>query len=885
MLELEKTYTPKEIEEKILHLWETHQSFQFVEKKDKPPFTILMPPPNVTGSLHIGHALTFTLQDILVRYKRMQGFEVLWQPGMDHAGITTQMVVERLIESQGLKRKEMGREAFLNRVWQWKEESGGMILKQQRALGYTADWSLERFTMDQKACDVVVKVFVQLYRDGLIYKDNRLVNWDPTIQSAVSDLEVNAVETKGSLWHITYPLAEGDGAIVVATTRPETLFGDVAVAVHPDDERYHHLIGRYVKLPLTDRTIPIIADTYCNPEKGSGAVKITPAHDFNDFEVGKRHQLPLINIFDATAHLNENVPNAYQGLERFEARKRVIADLEAAELMAQIEPTMQSIPHAERSNAVIEPRLTEQWYVDAKTLAEPALRAVKEGRTQFVPENWANTYFNWLENIQPWCISRQLWWGHQIPAWYGPDQKVFVAHTEHEAHQLAHDHYGEAVHLVRDEDVLDTWFSSGLWPFLTLDWPDESERLKKHYPSSVLITGNDIIFFWVARMMMMSLKFMNDVPFKTVFIHALVRDEKGQKMSKSKGNVVDPLKLVDLYGADAVRFTVAALTTPGRDVRFSEQTVQNYRNFATKLWNATRFCLSNACTFDPHFDPETTRSPFARWIISETALLSQTLNNALERYRYDEAAQTLYQFVWGKFCDWFIEFAKPIFYGQEDDLKSEIQQTAAWVLAQIYHFLNPFMPFITEELWRVLSNQETPLITARWPFSTVDDLSSFVDPEAMREIEWLIRLITEIRASRSILNVSPGISLPLYVNDASELTHQRLHRYKTLIERMSHVQSTDQSLGSHTTGIIQCIVDEAVFLMPVGDILDVEKEKERLSEELRKLQADSESVLKKLNNPEFSSKAPQEILEKNKSRLHDNQEREAALTRAITKLG
>lgn len=885
MKELDKTYSPKDIEEKILHLWESKHSFKFVEKKDKPPFTILMPPPNVTGSLHIGHALTFTLQDILVRYKRMQGFEVLWQPGMDHAGITTQMVVERLVESEGTNRKELGRDAFVKRVWQWKEESGGMILKQQRALGYSADWSLERFTMDPRACDVVVNVFVKLYNDGLIYKDNRLVNWDPKMQTAVSDLEVNAVETKGSLWHIAYPFVEGDGAIVVATTRPETLFGDVAVAVHPEDERYQKLIGKYVKLPLTNRTIPIIADTYCNPEKGTGAVKITPAHDFNDFEVGKRHALPVLNVFDSFACLNEEAPEAYQGLERFDARKKVIADLEALELLMHIEPTTQSLPHAERSNAVIEPRLTEQWYVDAKTLAEPALAAVKEGRSQFVPDNWANTYYNWLENIQPWCISRQLWWGHQIPAWYGPDRTIFVATTEMEAQEKARAHYGKDVDLVRDEDVLDTWFSSGLWPFLTLDWPQDSQRLKKHYPSSVLITGNDIIFFWVARMMMMSIKFMGEAPFNTVFIHALVRDEKGQKMSKSKGNVVDPLKLVEQYGADAVRFTVASLTTPGRDVRFSEQVVENHRNFATKLWNATRFCLNNACAYDQNFDPSATESSLARWIISETAHLGHILESALDRYRYDEAAQALHHFIWGKFCDWFIEFAKPIFFGEDSALKTEIQKTAAWVLAQIYHFLNPFMPFITEELWSVLSDSPEPLITSPWPLSEKSLRNTLIQQDAVEEMGWLIRVITEIRASRSILNVPPAISLPLYINDAREEILERLSQHKSLIERLAHVESMNQSLSSHATGIIQCVVDDAVFLMPVGDILDVEKEKARLAQELKKIQTDTAGLLKKLENPEFTEKAPAEILEKNRKRLADNKDLEATLSLAIAKLG
>ncbi|HWA46855.1 MAG TPA: valine--tRNA ligase, partial [Dongiaceae bacterium] len=613
---LEKTFRPDEVEKKHYAAWEAAGEFAAHPESNQTPYTIMMPPPNVTGSLHMGHALTFTLQDVLIRYERMKGRDALWQPGTDHAGIATQMVVERQLAQQGIKRTDLGREKFLEKVWEWKAESGGAITHQLRRLGASADWPRERFTMDEGLSLAVRKVFVDLYRQGLIYRDKRLVNWDPKLHTAISDLEVQQKESKGHLWHLRYPIEGETGRyLVVATTRPETMLGDTAVAVHPEDERYKALIGKHVILPIVGRRIPIVGDDYADPETGSGAVKITPAHDFNDFEVGRRHSLEMINIFDRDARINENAPEAYRGLDRYKAREKVVAEFEALGLLEKIDDHALTLPYGDRSGVVVEPWLTDQWYCDAKTLAQPAIKAVEEGRTVFVPKQWENTYYDWMRNIQPWCISRQLWWGHQIPAWYAPDGKIFVAMDEEEAKALARKEYGRDVALTRDSDVLDTWFSSGLWPFSTLGWPQETPELKRYYPGDVLVTGFDIIFFWVARMMMMGIHFMGDVPFRTVYIHALVRDEHGQKMSKSKGNVIDPLELIEKYGADALRFTLAALAAQGRDIKMSENRVEGYRNFATKLWNATRFAQMNECKPVASFRPATLRDPVNRWIV------------------------------------------------------------------------------------------------------------------------------------------------------------------------------------------------------------------------------------------------------------------------------
>ncbi|MDP2205918.1 MAG: valine--tRNA ligase, partial [Alphaproteobacteria bacterium] len=653
---LEKTFESKDVEKKHYESWEKSGVFAADVKSNKQPYCIPMPPPNVTGSLHMGHALTMTLQDILTRFERMQGRDVLWQPGTDHAGIATQMVVERLLDKEGKSRHDLGRENFLKRVWEWKEESGSTITRQLRRLGATPDWGRERFTMDEGLNKAVNKVFVQLFRENLIYKDKRLVNWDPKLHTAVSDLEVEQVEIKGNLWYFNYPV-EGttEQFITIATTRPETMLGDTAIAVHPDDERYKDLVGKFVTLPIVGRSIPIIADEYANPEKGSGAVKITPAHDFNDFEVGKRHNLPMISVFDKDAKINENAPEAFRGLDRFVARKKILEEMEGLELLVKVEPTVHAVPHDEKSKSVIlEPFLTDQWYCDAKTLAQPAIKAVEEGRTQFVPATWTKTYYEWMHNIQPWCISRQLWWGHQIPAWYGPEGSVFVAETEDEAYAEARAKFGAEVKLERDPDVLDTWFSSALWPFSTLGWPETTEEVKRYYPAETLITGFDIVFFWVARMMMMGIHFMGDVPFRKVYMHAMVRDEKGQKMSKTKGNVIDPLDIIDEYGADALRFTLTALSAQGRDVKLSPGRVEGYRNFATKLWNASRFCEMNGCVLKLDYDPTSAKHTLNRWVLSELAAVSDSVANSLKAYRYNDAAMALYHFTWGTFCDWYI---------------------------------------------------------------------------------------------------------------------------------------------------------------------------------------------------------------------------------------
>src|SRR5437588_277378 len=671
---LDKTYRPDDVEPRQYAAWEGAGCFAADPHSPKRPYTIMMPPPNVTGSLHMGHALTFTLQDVLVRFERMRGRDVLWQPGTDHAGIATEIVVGNQLAEQQINKRELGRDGFVERVWAWKAESGGTIIRQLRRLGASADWSRERFTMDAGLSAAVRRVFVTLYREGLIYRDKRLVNWDPVMHTVISDLEVENRETKGSLWHIRYPVeGEPDRFISVATTRPETMLGDTGVAVHPEDARYAGLVGKSVRLPLVGRLIPIVADEYADPEMGSGAVKITPAHDFNDFEVGRRHGLEVINIFDRDAHLNDAVPERYRGLERFAARKQVLADLEAEGLIEKVEDHVLMVPHHDRSGEVIEPWLTDQWFCNAAELAKPAIAAVESGRTQFVPRQWENTFFEWMRNIQPWCISRQLWWGHQIPAWYGPDGRVFVAESEAEAAGEAATHYGSAVTLTRDEDVLDTWFSSGLWPFSTLGWPEKTPKLARYYPGDVLVTGFDIIFFWVARMMMQGLHFMGDVPFRTVYIHALVRDERGQKMSKSRGNIIDPLDLIDRYGCDALRFTLAALASPGRDIKLAESRVESSRNFATKLWNAARYAEMNGCAPVPGFDPRSCRRTVNRWIAGALRDCATGVTESLETYRFDEAAHRLYHVLWGMLCDWYLEFTEPILQG-DDAVRARLER-------------------------------------------------------------------------------------------------------------------------------------------------------------------------------------------------------------------
>jgi valyl-tRNA synthetase len=888
---LEKTYNYADIEPRISAQWEEAQAFRagraLAKNPKAKPFSIVIPPPNVTGSLHMGHALNNTLQDVLARFERMRGRDVLWQPGTDHAGIATQSLVERqLMEKQQPGRRDLGREEFLKRVWAWKEHSGGTIITQLKRLGASCDWSRERFTMDEGLSRAVIKVFVDLHRAGLIYKDKRLVNWDPKLQTAISDLEVIPVETKGHLWYFKYPIKNPGKLkhkyITVATTRPETMLGDTAVAVNPDDERWKPYVGKTVILPLVGREIPIVADDYADPEQGSGAVKITPAHDFNDFEVGRRHNLALVNILTDTGKLNEDVPEAYRGMDRFEARKKVVADLEALELVEKIDPHVLKVPYGDRSNVVIEPYLTDQWYVDAKTLAQPALEAVREGKTTFIPENWRTVYFQWLENIQPWCISRQLWWGHQIPAWYGPDKHIFVAHDEKEAKALAKKHYGKAVDLIRDEDVLDTWFSSALWPFSTMGWPDKTAELKRYYPTSVLVTGFDIIFFWVARMMMMGVHFMKEVPFRDVYIHALVRDEKGAKMSKSKGNVVDPLTVMEDYGADALRFTMAAMAAQGRDIKLSMQRVEGYRNFATKLWNAARFCEMNGCIRQPDFDPAKAKATLNKWIFAEMAAAAAAVSEALESYRFNDAAGEVYRFVWNRFCDWYVEFAKPVFMGSDAEAKAETQAMAAWALDEILKLLHPFMPFVTEELWAVLGEtgpkRETLLCLADWPKA-----SKKVDRKSAAEVNWVIDLISEIRSLRSEMNVPAASMLPLTITGAGKETKGCAKRYENFIKRMARL--SDITLAdTPPRGSAQFVLGEATMALALANVIDLSAERDRLAKEIGKLQLEIDKIDARFANEQFMAKAPEEVVEENRERRAEAEAAAEKLKAALQRL-
>ncbi len=881
---LEKTYRPQEVEERLYAQWEASGAFKAGRVPGAPPFTIVIPPPNVTGSLHIGHALNNTLQDILSRFERMRGKDVLWQPGTDHAGIATQLVVERQLAEQQTSRVKLGREAFLQKVWEWKEVSGGTITRQLRRLGASCDWSRERFTMDEGLSRAVLKVFVRLYKDGLIYKDKRLVNWDPRLQTAVSDLEVESIEVKGNLWHLKYPLAEdGERFIVVATTRPETMLGDTAVAVHPEDARYKNLVGKMIAHPLTGRQIPIVADEYSDPEKGSGAVKITPAHDFNDFEVGKRHGLDVINVLNPDGTLNAGVPEAYRGLDRFEARKRIVADLEALGLLDKIEPITHAVPHDEKTKTVVlEPLLTEQWYCNVKPLAERAAEAVRKGETKFVPQHWEKTYFQWMDNIQPWCISRQLWWGHQIPAWYGPDGHIFVEETEAEAQAAAARHYGKAADLTRDEDVLDTWFSSALWPFSTLGWPEQTPELKKHYKTDVLVTMFDIIFFWVARMMMTGLYCMDEVPFHTVLIHARVVDEKGQKMSKTKGNVVDPLTLIDQFGADALRFALAIAAAQGKDVRMGAARVEGYRNFCTKLWNAARFCEMNGAKRIVGFDPAHARESVNAWIVGEVARTERAVTEAITSYRFNDAAAALYRFIWDVFCDWYLEFIKPVLADGSAQAQAETRATAAWVLDQILLLAHPFMPFITEELWQVTAEEgpkrETALIIAPWPA-----YAGLGSEAATAEMEWVITLISEIRSLRATMNVPAGAKIDLILKGASTAESARLAKHRDLIMRLARLNRAETG-EAIPAGSAQIVVGEAVAVLPLQGVIDMGAESTRLKKEIGKLDGEIARIDGKLSNEAFVAKAPEEVIEEQREKRADYDAQRGKLKEALSRL-
>jgi valyl-tRNA synthetase len=889
---IETTFNPKQVEPRWSKAWEDSGAFKPKNDPKADPFCIVIPPPNVTGSLHIGHALNNTLQDVLVRFERLRGKSVLWQPGMDHAGIATQMVVERKLAEAGNNedRRSMGREEFLKRVWAWKEESGGMIFNQLRRLGASCDWSRERFTMDEGLSEAVLKVFVQLHKEGLIYKDKRLVNWDPHFETAISDLEVENREVNGHFWHFKYPLENGetyqfpiahdeDGKptewetrnyIAIATTRPETMLGDGAVAVHPSDTRYAQIIGKKVLLPLADRYIPIIADEYPDPDFGSGAVKITGAHDFNDYQVARRNNIPLYILMDTKGRMAdaEHVPAKYRRLDRFEARKRVVEDIEAIGLLDRIEDKKIQQPFGDRSNVVIEPMLTDQWYVNAGELAKNAIAAVETGKTKFVPEAWTKTYYQWMRNIEPWCVSRQLWWGHRIPAWYGPDGHVFVELSEDAAESAAKKHYGKAVELRQDEDVLDTWFSSGLWPFSTLGWPDRTTELKKFYPTSTLVTAHDIIFFWVARMMMLGMHFMKEVPFHEVYIHALVRDAKGQKMSKSKGNTMDPLDLIDKFGADALRFTLAAMAAQGRDIKLSEQRIEGYRNFGTKLWNASRFAQMNECAVWDEYDPRSPEQTVNKWIVGETAKAAAAVTRELEARRFNEAAGALYKFVWNVYCDWYLEFIKPLLNGEDEAAKTETRRTAAWVLDQILILLHPFMPFITEELWTRLgefgAKRKGMLIVEAWP-DLSDDL---IDADAEAEIDWMVRLIEETRSTRSELNVPAGAKIPLLLIGADAPTQARLERYQDLIDRMARLEYST-SADAAPKGSVTFVLEGSTVAMPLEGVVDLPAESARLAKEIGKLEGEIGKMDAKLGNASFIEKAPEEVVDELRERRAD----------------
>ena len=862
---LEKHYKPGFLEKKFYKRWEKSGGFSADPGSSKEPYTIMMPPPNVTGSLHMGHGLTFSLQDILIRYHRKTGRDTLWQPGTDHAGIATQMVVERQLAEDGVSRQDLGRSKFLEKVWEWKNESGGTITEQLRSLGSSPDWAREKFTMDPDLSIAVTRVFVELYKQGLIYRDKRLVNWDPKLLTAISDLEVQQVETQGKLWHFKYPIEAGqDEFITVATTRPETMLGDSGIAVHPDDPRYTKFVGKKAVLPLVGRLIPIVADEYSDMEKGSGAVKITPAHDFNDFEVGRRHELELINIFDEKAKLNKNVPEKFVGLDRYEARKIIVAQMEELGLLSLVEDTTHVVPHGDRSQVPLEPWLTDQWYCNAKILAQEPIKAVQDGRTKFVPKNWENTFFEWMKNIQPWCISRQLWWGHQIPAWFGPDGQVFVEETEEAAVAEAKKHYGETVILKRDEDVLDTWFSSALWPFSTLGWSNQTKELKKYYPGEVLVTGFDIIFFWVARMMMMGLHFMKEVPFQTVYIHALVRDEKGQKMSKSKGNVLDPLDLIGKYGSDALRFTLAAMAAQGRDIKLAEGRIEGYRNFATKLWNAARFAQLNSCSYEPAFQPHLVVSKVNKWIISETVQMVRNIETAIASYRFNDAANLIYQFTWATFCDWYLEFTKPLLANSENVLLKETRETTSWVLKQVFNSLNPLMPYITEELWEQFEFGGL-LINEDWP--TFDD--NLIAPDATKEISWVIALINEIRSTRSAANINVKTKVQVLMKKFDKERISYVEANEDLIIRLGNLESLKSTMDDFPKGTIQSVVEGNLFGLVITEDIDFDSEKDRISKDLIKITKEMAKFESKLSNEKFLEKAPEKVIQETRNRLDE----------------
>ena len=948
---LPKSFNATEAQARWMPRWEAAGSFAADPQSAKLPYAIMMPPPNVTGTLHMGHALNHSLQDILIRLARMQGKDALWQPGMDHAGIAVQAIVERQLDAEGLRRRDVGREAFLERSWAWKAESGGTITHQLRQLGTSPDWSRERFSLDEGLSRAVREVFVKLYRDGLLYKAKRLVNWDPQLRTAISDLEVQNQEVPGQMWHFKYPLVDGlsyefvqrdaEGRVLhreqrdyisIATTRPETMLGDGAVAVHPEDTRYASLIGRFCEIPVGPkalrRSIPIIADSYPDPNFGSGAVKITGAHDFNDYDVAQRNGLPLFNLMDERAALRQDglsyedsaklatralqgeaiedidainlVPEALRGLDRFEARAALVEAITNEGLAVMVEsdagpiplveqkPIMQ--PFGERSGAVIEPLLTDQWFVDAPTLAKRAIAAVRDGETRFVPQSWEKTYFQWLEHIQPWCISRQLWWGHRIPAWVSPEGRIFVAHSEAEAQAQAEAHYGEPVSLSQDEDVLDTWFSSALWPFSTLGWPEQTPELARYYPGDVLLTAFDIIFFWVARMMMLGIYVMDQVPFREVYIHALVRDAKGQKMSKSKGNIIDPLEMIEAYGADALRFSYALAAAPGRDIPMSSERVETARNFVTKLWNAARFAEMNAAAAPADFDPASLRLPLNRWAVTKLTQALSELNANLERYHFHEAAATLYHFTWHRFCDWYLELAKVVLQGDDAAAIAETRATLAFVLKQTVHMLHPFLPFVTETLWESYvaaangnaADEPRWLIQRAWP----ELPEALRDSQAEADLDWLILAISTLRTARAELNIPAAAQLEATVQQANAESLRRLAAFSPMLMRLARLKSlsVNESGDAVLSGTAQVVVAEATFRLPLADHIDVAAETARLEKEIAKREAAIAKLDARLDDPAFCARAPEAVVAKQREARASEQQALTGLQRARERL-
>ena len=879
---MDKRFDSNYIEKKWYKIWLESGAFASNNQSPKEPYVIMMPPPNVTGSLHIGHALTFTIQDILIRFHRMQGLDVLWQPGTDHAGIATQMVVERELAKSNLTRHGLGREKFVEKVWEWKEKSGGEITNQLRALGASPDWEKERFTMDEGLSKAVISVFVKLYKEGLIYRDKRLVNWDPKLLTAISDLEVEQKEVEGKFWYFKYPLENSDEFLTIATTRPETMLGDTAVAVNPDDERYIHLKGKYVILQIINRRIPIIFDNYSDPEKGSGAVKITPAHDFNDFEVGKRHGLDMINIFDANASINENGGEDFKGLDRFEARKKVLEILKAQNLYIKEEKILHTVPHGDRSNVVVEPWLMDQWYVDAYKLAQPAIKAVKDKKTKFVPANWDKTYFEWMNNIQPWCVSRQLWWGHRIPAWFGPDDKIFVEHNQLDAEKAAELHYGKKVKLIQDEDVLDTWFSSALWPFSTLGWPDNTKDLKKYYPTNVLVTGFDIIFFWVARMMMMGMHFMDDeVPFKEVYIHALVRDDKGQKMSKSKGNVLDPLDLSVKYGADSLRFTLTAMAAQGRDIKLSEERIAGYRNFSTKIWNGCKFLEFNECISELDTDLNFINLQINKWIIENYNQLNSKVKKSIVEYKFNDAADALYQFIWRDYCDWYIEFIKPILNNAEDIVsQKETKSVSIKIMKNVLLMLHPIMPYVTEEIFEKLFKSNKLAISSSWP-SLIETEASLKNGIGLT-ID-IVSAIRSIRVEKNIQNKSRPTILLKNVNQEKKIIIEENYNLILNLAKLNQIKFLSKQHEENEKSIVTT-VDEIILMIPTDGLIDIEAEKNRLSKELENITNEIEIIDKRLNNPSFIEKAPPKVIEDVKTKKTIFNQRKSEINKALLNL-